>query len=78
MREVRIGAVSYLNTRPLVYGLRQQPGVSLSFDVPSALAEKLRAGEIDVGLVPIVEYLRGVAKRSSPGSALRPTVTCAR
>jgi chorismate dehydratase len=67
MRLVRIGAVSYLNTRPLVYGLKQHPGVALSFDLPSVLAEKLRAGDIDVGLVPIVEYLRGVGDAIIPG-----------
>ena len=67
MRVVRVGAVSYLNTRPLVYGLKEQPGVSLSFDLPSVLAEKLRAGDIDVGLVPIVEYLRGVGESIIPG-----------
>lgn len=64
---IRIGAVSYANTRPLVYGLAQRSDVVLSFDVPSGLAAKLRNGEIDVGLVPIVEYLRGVGDQIVPG-----------
>ena len=59
---IRVGAVSYLNAKPLYYGLRERAeGVRLEMDVPSRLAERLAAGEIDVGLIPSVEYLRGVA-----------------
>ncbi len=67
MTAVRIGAVSFLNTRPLVFGLQSNGDYTLSFDAPSALAEKLRLGEIDVGLIPIVEYLRGIGDRIVPG-----------
>jgi chorismate dehydratase len=68
MSRVRIGAVSFLNTRPLVHGLL--PSTSdyiLTFDTPGSLAEKLRLGEIDVGLIPIVEHLRGVGESFVPG-----------
>ena len=67
MTAVRIGAVSFLNTRPLVYGLQTNPEYILTLDKPSHLAEKLRLGEIDVGLIPIVEYLRGIGDRVVPG-----------
>jgi chorismate dehydratase len=67
MTGIRIGAVSYLNTRPLVYGLRDTSEYSLTFDLPSALAERLRLDEIDVGLIPIVEYLRGIGQALLPG-----------
>ncbi|HAC90720.1 MAG TPA: hypothetical protein DCF63_08815, partial [Planctomycetaceae bacterium] len=56
----RIGAVSYLNTKPLIYGLeRQLPKSELTLDLPSRLADQLTAGELDVALIPSVEYLRG-------------------
>ncbi len=57
---IRIGAVSYLNAKPLYYDLCEfAPDVRLSMDVPSRLAEQLAAGELDVALIPSVEYLRG-------------------
>jgi len=60
---IRIGAVSYLNARPLYYGLgRYAPQFKLSMDVPSRLAEQLAAGELDVALIPSVEYLRGASR----------------
>src|SRR5688572_3643982 len=56
---LRVGAVSYLNAKPLYYGLADAaPGVSLSMDVPSRLADRLAEGELDVALIPSVEYLR--------------------
>jgi chorismate dehydratase len=59
---LRVGAVSYLNAKPLYYGLADAtPGVSLSMDVPSRLADRLAAGELDVALIPSVEYLRGAS-----------------
>jgi chorismate dehydratase len=56
---VRIGAVGYLNARPLVYGLEHSPRFSLRFDVPARCADLLHAGDIDLGLIPSIEYLRG-------------------
>jgi chorismate dehydratase len=58
MSSVRLGAVGYLNARPLVYGLGASPQFALRFDVPSQCAELLHAGAIDVGLIPSIEYLR--------------------
>jgi len=56
----RIGAVSYLNTKPLIYGLREHlPESELVLDLPSRLADRLAAGELDVALIPSVEFLRG-------------------
>jgi len=55
---VRIGAVSYLNTLPLVHGMQQGLGadrIRLSFDVPSALAESMDRGELDIALLPVIE-----------------------
>src|SRR5688572_21972873 len=54
---IRLGAVSYLNTRPLVYGLEQQPDrFTLRFDVPARCAELLHANDVDLGLIPSIEY----------------------
>ncbi|MEQ1828148.1 MAG: menaquinone biosynthesis protein [Pirellula sp.] len=57
---VRVGAVSYLNSKPLVHGLAHTMGPQgrLSLAVPSKLATELAAGAIDIGLVPVVDYFR--------------------
>ena len=95
---MKVGAVSYLNTKPLVYGLLDSqvhsasaphpsplPGVpgrgskadsrlisspphsltpsppsdlDLVFDLPSRLADRLSAGELDVALIPSIEFFQ--------------------
>lgn len=58
---LRIGAVSYLNAKPLYYRLGlHAPNVQLSIDYPSVLADRLADGDLDVALIPSIEYLRGV------------------
>ena len=59
MSRVRLGAVSFLNAAPLVHGLDRDPAFALTSDLPSRVAEQLHAGEIDLGLVPSIEYARG-------------------
>ena len=55
-KPLRIGAVNYLNTKPLVYGLSELlPTAEIRFDLPSRLADGLAAGELDVALVPSIE-----------------------
>jgi chorismate dehydratase len=56
MTRVRLGAVGYLNARPLVYGLQASSQFDLRFDVPSKCAELLHEGAIDLGLIPSIEY----------------------
>ena len=63
---VRLGAVGYLNARPLVYGLDLVPRFEVRYDVPSECARLLHAGTIDVGLIPSIEYLRGGPFRIVP------------
>jgi chorismate dehydratase len=68
---VRLGAVGYLNARPLVYGLERQPRFDLRYDIPSECARLLHAHAIDVGLIPSIEYLRGPqAYHFVPGPAV--------
>lgn len=57
---LRFGAVSYLNTKPLVETLAEHLGDwgSLRLDLPSRLAADLAAGRLDVALIPSVEYFR--------------------
>ncbi len=67
-KPVRLGAVNYLNVRPLVYGLDRRPDlVSLRFDPPSECARLLEAGEIDLGMVPSITYLNRPGDRIVPG-----------
>jgi chorismate dehydratase len=58
MNPVRLGAVEYLNARPLVFGLSASPRFALRFDWPSRCAALLHDNVIDVGLIPSIEYLR--------------------
>lgn len=68
---IRIGAVGFLNAQPLAYGLERDPRVALRRDVPSQCARLLHAGDIDVGLVPVIELLRGsVTYDVVPGLAI--------
>jgi chorismate dehydratase len=60
---IRVGAVNYLNAKPLYYKLCElAPDVQLTMEVPSCLAEQLAAGALDVALIPSVEYLREAAR----------------
>jgi chorismate dehydratase len=56
---IRIGAVNYLNTKPLICDLEQlAPDAELRLEVPSRLADLLAIGELDVALIPVIEYFR--------------------
>lgn len=56
---VRLGAVSYLNSRPLVYELAEHlPGSKVTLDYPSRLADALARRELEVALIPSIEYFR--------------------
>jgi chorismate dehydratase len=61
-RAIRVGAVSYLNAKPLYHRLEDWSGtVELAMDLPSRLATRLASGDLDVALIPSVEYLRGAS-----------------
>ena len=55
---VRLGAVGYLNARPLVHEL-DPAQFAVRFDVPSRCATLLHEGVVDLGLIPSIEFLRG-------------------
>jgi len=61
MRKLRISIVEYLNTAPLVWGFTDGPlagKYDLSFTVPSQCAEALRRGDVDIAIIPSIEYQR--------------------
>ena len=75
---LRVGAVSFLNTKPLIYPLLNediQTDIALSVDVPSRVATLLSEGELDVGLIPIIEYFR--AKPSGTDYCVLPDISIA-
>src|SRR5262245_3708277 len=53
---IRIGAVSYLNSKPLIEGLAEAvPDASVILDYPSRLADGLARAALDVALIPSIE-----------------------
>jgi len=57
---IQVGVVPYLNAKPLVDGYESIEHLAdFHFMPPAQLATGLAAGQIDVGLVSVVEYLRG-------------------
>ncbi|MGB2635435.1 MAG: menaquinone biosynthesis protein [Candidatus Acidiferrum sp.] len=61
MSSLRISIVQYLNTAPLVRGFTRGPlrgKYQLSFTVPSQCAEALRSGEVDIAIIPAIEFQR--------------------
>ncbi len=69
MRSRCIGSVSFLNAKPLIYGLERYPDIRLALEVPSGLLEGMRRAEYDVALLPVIDYQRmeGLRLLSSGG-----------
>lgn len=56
MEKIRVGIVNYLNTKPLLYGLLNDPALTdmeLSGDYPANVASQLAGGQLDLALVPV-------------------------
>jgi chorismate dehydratase len=54
--KIRVGAVSYLNTRPMLYGIQNHPvirEIELVEEYPARVAQMLINDEVDIGLVPV-------------------------
>jgi len=70
----KIAAVSFLNARPITYGLEQGLGddrFELSFELPSRCAELLERGDVDLGLIPSASYAAATGEmRIVPGIAI--------
>ena len=56
-----MAAVSYLNTKPLLFGLRTSPiikEIELVEDYPAKIAQLLIEDKVDIGLIPVAATLR--------------------
>ncbi len=77
--KLRVGAVSYLNARPLVLGFEQgvaSDRIALCYDVPSVLAEKMEVGALEIALLPAIELARIPNLTVVPGLAIGSRGPC--
>jgi chorismate dehydratase len=73
-KKLKFGFHDFINAQPLLVPLKekeQQLGVSLVTGSPAGLAEQLRAGELDLAMIPSIEYLKNSEQyRLLPGIAV--------
>ncbi len=68
---IRIGAVEYLNTKPLICDLELlAPEAELVLELPSRLADHLAERKLDVALIPVIEYFRAGNYTLVPGISI--------
>jgi len=68
---VRLGAVSYLNTLPLIEGLQACADLRLTLAAPSRLLPMLESGDVDLARAPVVDALRaGPELEAVPAGAI--------
>src|SRR5258707_3712059 len=73
MRRLRISAISYLNTAPLMWDFEHgQAGrqFDISYTIPSACARALEAGTADIGIIPAAAYTQLAGLTVLPGVAI--------
>jgi chorismate dehydratase len=78
LRILRVGSVSFLNAKPLIYGLEEADGLDLQLDVPSRLLNGLIEDRFDVALLPVIDYQRMAGLRLIPSGGIGcdgPTLT---
>jgi chorismate dehydratase len=76
--KVRIGSVSFINAKPLIYGLDRDPGIELHLDIPARLLDGLREKRYDVALLPVIDFQRLEGLRIIPSGCIGcdgPTLT---
>ena len=60
MNKLKISAVSYTNTQPFIYGIKNTDildKIHLSLDIPSDCAQKLIDDQADIGLIPVAAVI---------------------
>ena len=59
--KINVVAVSYLNTLPFIYGILDDKDlmsqINLRLEYPSKCSDLLKSGEVDLGLIPIIELI---------------------
>jgi chorismate dehydratase len=76
MKQLRISAISYLNTAPLIWDFEHgntdaRSAFNISYTIPSQCAASLREGSADIGIIPVAAYA------SIPDLAILPGVAIA-
>lgn len=77
-RVSHVGSVSFLNAKPLIYGLESSPDIRLHLQVPSKLLAGLQEERLDVALLPVIDYQRMAGLRVVPAGGIGcdgPTLT---
>jgi chorismate dehydratase len=73
--KLRLSAISFLNTAPLMWDFEHEAALARDFDVrytvPSICAQQLRSGEADIGIIPVISY------HTIPDLAIVPGVSIA-
>ena len=70
---MRIAAIRYINTLPLIYGMEYHPDLKLTFDTPSGCYRMLMEDEADVALVPILGTQMNSSVRAIKGLGIAAT-----
>ena len=73
MRRLRISAISYLNTAPLMWDFERGGGsrnFDISYTLPSACARAIDAGTADIGIIPAAAYAQMQGLQILPGVAI--------
>jgi chorismate dehydratase len=73
MRRLRISAISYLNTAPLMWDFEHGEagsGFDISYTLPSSCAQALAAGTADIGIIPAAAYAQIPGLLVLPGVAI--------
>lgn len=59
---MKIGAIPFLNVKPLIYKLEIDKSVELVYEYPSTLSSLLKNEQVDAGIIPTIDYFRGAGK----------------
>ncbi|HKN17078.1 MAG TPA: menaquinone biosynthesis protein [Candidatus Sulfotelmatobacter sp.] len=73
MRRLRISAISYLNTAPLMWDFEHGDAggeFDISYTLPSVCARALEAGTADIGIIPAAAYTQIPGLLVMPGVAI--------
>jgi len=71
---LRVAAVRFINTFPLIYELDRSPDVQLSFETPADCYAKLNSGAADVGLIPVIGTQMSASIRALKGLGIAANI----